>query len=66
MSDAFKEPKPVPPVQPMSFGLGERFRFRRHKGIPGFDKCCESTDILLRPYDMVRLKNRVECVECCS
>lgn len=60
MSDEFREPKPFSPVQPVALGLEERFRFRCHKGIPCFNKCCENTDILLTPYDIVRLKNRLD------
>ena len=60
MSDEFKEPKPFSPVQPVALALDDRFRFRCHKGIPCFNKCCEDTDILLTPYDIVRLKNRLE------
>lgn len=60
MSDGFREPKPFSPVQPVALGLEERFRFRCHKGIPCFNKCCENTDILLTPYDLVRLKNRLD------
>jgi Fe-S-cluster containining protein len=60
MTDEFREPKPFSPVQPVALGLEERFRFRCHKGIPCFNKCCENTDILLTPYDIVRLKNRLD------
>ncbi len=60
MSDEFKEPKPFSPVQPVALGLEDRFQFRCHKGIPCFNRCCENTDILLTPYDIVRLKNRLE------
>ena len=59
MSEQFKEPKPVSPVQPVSLSLDDRFRFRCHKGIACFNKCCENTDILLTPYDILRLKNRL-------
>jgi Fe-S-cluster containining protein len=55
-----REPIPVSPVQPVALSLEERFRFRCHKGIPCFNKCCENTDILLTPYDILRLKNRLD------
>ena len=55
-----REPLPVSPVQPVMLSLEERFRFRCHKGIPCFNKCCENTDILLTPYDVVRLKKRLD------
>jgi Fe-S-cluster containining protein len=60
MSEPFKEPKPASPVQPVALGLDERFRFRCRKGIACFNKCCENTDILLTPYDLLRLKNRLD------
>ncbi len=60
MSEPFKEPKPESPVQPVSLGLEDRFRFRCRKGIACFNKCCENTDILLTPYDLLRLKNRLD------
>jgi uncharacterized protein len=60
MAEPFKEPKPFSPVQPVSLGLDERFRFHCRKGIACFNKCCENTDILLTPYDIVRLKNRLD------
>ncbi len=60
MSEEFREPKPDSPVQPVSLTLDDRFRFRCHKGIACFNKCCENTDILLTPYDLLRLKNRLD------
>ncbi|SPJ15233.1 conserved hypothetical protein [Burkholderiales bacterium] len=60
MSKPFTEPKPLSPVQPVSLGLQDRFQFRCHKGIACFNKCCENTDILLTPYDVLRLKNRLD------
>lgn len=68
MTEDFKEPKPVSPVQPVSLTLDDEFRFRCHKGIACFNKCCENTDILLTPYDILRLKNRLdlssrECID---
>ncbi|MDH4189679.1 MAG: YkgJ family cysteine cluster protein [Betaproteobacteria bacterium] len=60
MSKDYKEPLPVSPVQPVALGLEEKFRFRCHQGIACFNRCCESIDILLMPYDIVRLKNRLD------
>jgi hypothetical protein len=60
MSERFREPKPASPVQPVSLSLDDRFRFRCRKGIACFNKCCENTDILLTPYDLLRLKNRLD------
>lgn len=60
MNEEFREPKPDTPVQPVSLSLDDRFRFRCHKGIACFNKCCENTDILLTPYDLLRLKSRLD------
>jgi hypothetical protein len=43
---------------PVQLGLDAPFRFRCHKGIACFNKCCESIDIMLTPYDIVRLRKR--------
>lgn len=47
------------PVLPLQLGLDDKFSFRCHKGIACFNKCCENIDILLTPYDILRLKNRL-------
>jgi len=58
MSNAADPAVPSSPVVPVQLGLDDKFRFRCHKGIACFNKCCENIDILLTPYDIVRLKNR--------
>lgn len=35
------------------------FRFQCHKGIRCFTKCCADLKLLLTPYDIVRIKNRL-------
>ena len=35
------------------------FRFRCHKGIACFTRCCRDLNLLLTPYDIIRLKNRM-------
>ncbi len=52
------DPRPASPLVPVQLGLDDKFQFRCHKGIACFNKCCENIDILLTPYDIVRLKNR--------
>ncbi len=38
--------------------LGEEpFRFKCHPGVACFTKCCKNVDMLLYPYDILRLKN---------
>lgn len=37
------------------------FRFRCHKDIACFTRCCADLDLVLTPYDIVRLRNRLQC-----
>lgn len=46
-------------VEPVSLSLDARFNFKCHKGIGCFTKCCSNIDILLTPYDILRLKKRL-------
>jgi Fe-S-cluster containining protein len=47
-------------VVPIKLDLNAKFRFRCHKGIQCFTKCCSNIDILLTPYDILRIKNRLK------
>lgn len=46
-------------VENVQLTLESRFRFRCHKGISCFTKCCSNIDIMLTPYDVIRLKKRL-------
>lgn len=46
-------------VDHVQLTLESRFRFKCHKGISCFTKCCSNIDIMLTPYDVVRLKKRL-------
>ncbi len=46
---------PSTPVVPVQLWEKDKFRFHCHKGIACFNKCCENADILLTPWDVVRL-----------
>lgn len=46
-------------VEPVKLSLKSRFKFRCHKGISCFTKCCSNIDIMLTPYDIIRLKRRM-------
>jgi Fe-S-cluster containining protein len=37
-----------------------KFRFRCHKDIECFTRCCRKLNLLLTPYDIIQLKNRLE------
>ncbi len=50
-------PVPHSPIVPVQLGLDDPFQFRCRRGIACFNKCCENIDILLTPFDIVRLKN---------
>jgi Fe-S-cluster containining protein len=46
-------------VEPTKLNLKSEFKFRCHKGIKCFTKCCSNINILLTPYDIVRMKKRL-------
>lgn len=55
-AESAHDPRPESPLQPVQLGLDDPFRFRCHKGIACFNKCCENIDIMLTPFDLLRLK----------
>jgi len=55
----YSDPSPVTPVQPVQLAPEDRFQFSCHKGIACFNKCCQNIDIMLAPYDILRLKKRL-------
>ncbi|MDI6854338.1 MAG: YkgJ family cysteine cluster protein [Deltaproteobacteria bacterium] len=46
-------------VQPVRLTPESRFKFRCHPGVPCFTECCGKTTIILTPYDILRLKERL-------
>jgi Fe-S-cluster containining protein len=40
--------------------VGRRFRFSCHKDIPCFTQCCADLHMILTPYDIIRMKNRLQ------
>lgn len=48
------------PIQPVKLSLDDTIQFRCHKDIACFNECCKRIDILLTPYDILRLKTRLE------
>ncbi len=59
MSNTTDNTAPASPIVPVQLDLEEKFQFRCHRGIACFNKCCENIDIMLTPYDIVRLKQRL-------
>ena len=39
--------------------IGNKFRFRCHKDIQCFTECCADLNLILTPYDIIRIKNRL-------
>ena len=46
-------------VEPTQLSKDSRFKFRCHPGVSCFTECCGKTTIILTPYDILRLKNRL-------
>jgi uncharacterized protein len=46
-------------VQPVRLTPESRFKFRCHPGVPCFTECCGRTTIIITPYDILRLKERL-------
>jgi uncharacterized protein len=46
-------------VEPVQLSPTSRFKFRCHPGVSCFTACCGKTTIILTPYDIIRLKNRL-------
>jgi Fe-S-cluster containining protein len=47
-------------VDPVKLGPKSKFKFRCHPGVSCFTKCCRGINIILTPYDIIRLKNRLQ------
>ena len=46
-------------VSPVKLSRESRFRFRCHRGISCFTRCCSNIDIMLTPYDIIVMKKRL-------
>ncbi|MDP2792967.1 MAG: YkgJ family cysteine cluster protein [Sulfurisoma sp.] len=53
-------PFPQSPVVPTMVEGDHQIQFSCHKGISCWNACCSNIDISLTPYDIVRLKKRLE------
>ena len=47
-------------IVPERLGADSRFKFKCHKDVKCFTKCCRGINIILTPYDIVRMKNRLD------
>lgn len=46
-------------IEPAKYNADTRFKFRCHKGVKCFTLCCRNINIVLPPYDIIRIKNRL-------
>lgn len=46
------------PVEPVKLAANDSFRFRCHRGVSCWNKCCHGADLTLPPYDILRLTRR--------
>jgi Fe-S-cluster containining protein len=60
MSQPTNIPFPQSPVVPTMVGGEHVIQFSCHKGIGCWNACCANIDITLTPYDILRLKKRLE------
>ena len=60
MSDAkFKFDLPFDsPVVPIRLQANDTLKFRCHKGVSCWNACCSQADVILTPYDIIRLKQQ--------
>ncbi|RJQ80083.1 MAG: YkgJ family cysteine cluster protein [Desulfobacteraceae bacterium] len=47
-------------IEPTRLGYNSRFQFRCHPDVSCFTQCCRGIKIILTPFDVIRLKKRLE------
>jgi len=47
-------------VAPVRLGPGSKFKFKCHKAVKCYTKCCRDISVVLTPYDIIRLKRRLQ------
>ena len=47
-------------IDPVRLSMDSTFKFRCHPGVKCFTKCCRGIRIVLTPYDIILLKNRLQ------
>ena len=46
-------------ISPVRLGYGSQFKFECHPKVPCFTECCRGINIILTPFDIIQLKNRL-------
>ncbi len=47
-------------IEPIRLAAHSKFMFRCHPGVSCFTQCCRGINIILTPYDIIRLKHRLQ------
>lgn len=47
-------------IDPVRLTFNSRFKFKCHPGVSCFTDCCRGINIILTPYDVIRLKHRLD------
>ncbi|MCG6892972.1 MAG: YkgJ family cysteine cluster protein [Desulfobacteraceae bacterium] len=54
-----EDPNKQAEIPPVRLGFDSTFKFRCHPGVSCFTQCCRGINIVLTPYDIIGLKNRL-------
>ncbi|MBW1743918.1 MAG: YkgJ family cysteine cluster protein [Deltaproteobacteria bacterium] len=46
-------------IEPRKYMLDDKFKFTCNKGMACYTHCCSALNIILTPYDIIRMKNRL-------
>ena len=47
-------------IPPEQMSLDSKFKFKCHKGVKCFTKCCRGIDIMLTPYDILTMRKKLD------
>ena len=53
------KPERMADVEPVKLGPDSKFQFKCHKGVKCFNQCCRDINIILTPYDIIKLKSHL-------
>ena len=56
----YVDPQDIDNLPGRRIGTDDTFNFRCHPDIGCFNRCCRNLNLFLYPYDVIRLKNRLE------
>ena len=53
------KPEIMANIEPVRLGPDSKFKFKCHKDVKCFNQCCRDINIILTPYDIIKLKTRL-------